>query len=80
LSFGATIGASKTDLVGTAYNLRQPCDTAGTYPAVGAAIAVAGGGSSIRLQNRRGMVLDLRGRYIGLEISANVSGVQISLH
>lgn len=79
LSFGATIGASKTELIGTAYNLRQAADIAGTYTAVGAGVAVAGGGSSIRLQNARGVVLDLRGRNIGLEISANVSGVEISL-
>jgi lipid-binding SYLF domain-containing protein len=79
LSFGATIGASKTELIGTAYNLRQASDIAGTYTAVGAGVAVAGGGSSIRLQNARGVVLDLRGRNIGLEISANVSGVEISL-
>jgi hypothetical protein len=52
---------------------------AGTYTAVGAGVAVAGGGSSIRLRNARGVVLELRGRNIGLEISANVSGVQISL-
>jgi lipid-binding SYLF domain-containing protein len=79
LSFGATIGASKTELIGTAYNLRHASDIAGTYTAVGAGVAVAGGGSSIRLQNARGVVLDLRGRNIGLEISANVSGVEISL-
>jgi lipid-binding SYLF domain-containing protein len=79
LSFGATIGASKTELIGTAYNLRQASDIAGTYTAVGAGVAVAGGGSSIRLQNARGVVLDLRGRNIGLEISANVSGVEINL-
>jgi hypothetical protein len=79
LSLGATIGASKTELIGTAYNLRQASDIAGTYTAVGAGVAVAGGGSSIRLRNARGVVLELRGRNIGLEISANVSGVQISL-
>ncbi|HEX2510892.1 MAG TPA: hypothetical protein VHK66_10260 [Microvirga sp.] len=77
LSFGATIGASKADLVGSAYNLRQASDIAGTYTAVGT--GVAGGGSSIRLQNARGVVLVLRGRNIGLEFTASVSGVEISL-
>jgi hypothetical protein len=79
LSLGATIGASKADLVGRAYNLRQASDIAGTYTAVGAGVAVAGGVSGIRLQNEKGVVLDLQGRNIGLEFNASMSGVQISL-
>ncbi len=79
MSFGATIGASKADLVESACNLRQASDIAGTHTAVGTGVAVAGGGSSIRLQNARGVVLVLRGRNIGLEFTASVSGVEISL-
>jgi hypothetical protein len=65
--------------VGRALNLRQASDIAGTYTAVGAGVAVAGGASGIRLQNAKGVVLELRGRNIGLELNANVSGVEISL-
>jgi hypothetical protein len=79
LSVGATIGASKAELVGRAYNLRRPSDIAGTYTAVGGGVAVGGGASVIRLQNAKGVVLDLRGRTIGLELNANVSGVEIGL-
>lgn len=79
LSFGATIGASKADLVGNAYNLRRASDIAGTYTAIGAGVAAGGGASGIRLQNAKGVVLDLRGRNIGLELNASVSGVEISL-
>jgi hypothetical protein len=79
LSFGATIGASKADLVGRAYNLRRASDIAGTYTAVGVGAAAGGGVSSIRLQNARGVVLDLRGRTIGLELNANVSGIEVGL-
>ena len=79
LSLGATIGASKADLVGRAYNLRRASDIAGTYTAVGGGVAVGGGASVIQLQNARGVVLELRGRNIGLEINANVSGVEIGL-
>jgi hypothetical protein len=79
LSLGATIGASKADLVGRAYNLQQASDIAGTYSAVGAGVAAAGGASAIRLQNAKGVVLELKGRNIGLELNANVSGVEISL-
>jgi hypothetical protein len=79
LSVGATIGASKAELVGRAYNLRRPSDIAGTYTAVGGGVAVGGGRSGIRLQNTKGVVLDLSGRTIGLEFNANVSGVEIGL-
>src|SRR5215218_9251942 len=79
LSFGATIGASKADLVGSASNLRRASDIAGTYTSVGVGVAAGGGASTIRLQNARGVVLDLRGRTIGLEFNANVSGVEVSL-
>jgi hypothetical protein len=79
LSVGATIGASKAELVGRAYNLRRPSDITGTYTAVGGGVAVGGGASAIRLQNAKGVVLDLRGRTIGLELNANVSGVEIGL-
>jgi len=79
LSLGATIGASKAELVGRAHNLRQPSDIAGTYSAVGGGVAVAGGVASVRLRNAKGVVLDLRGRQMGLQFSANVSGVEISM-
>lgn len=79
LSVGATIGASRASLVGRAINLRQASDIAGTYSAVGGAVAVAGGASGIRLQNARGVILELSGRNIGLEFNVNVSGVSITL-
>jgi hypothetical protein len=79
LSFGATIGVSKTQLVGFARNLRQPSDIAGTYTALGGGFALAGGVASVRLQNAKGVVLDLRGRKGGFEFSANVSGVEVAL-
>ena len=79
LSVGATIGASKTELVGRAYNLRQPSDLAGTYTALGGGAAVAGGRGSVRLKNAKGVILDLRGRKVGFEFAANVGGVEISM-
>jgi len=74
-----TIGAAKADLIGHAYNLRSPEDIAGTYSAVTASVAVAGGGKVVRLQNAKGVVLELRGAQVGLELSAALSGIDISL-
>src|ERR1700726_1872947 len=41
MSFGATIGASTTEMVGRARHLRSPGDIAGTYSAIGAGGALA---------------------------------------
>jgi len=79
VSVGATIGASKTELIGQAYNMRIPSDIAGTYTAVGAGAAVAGGAGAVRLQNSKGVILELKGRKIGLEFSVSLSGMEISL-
>lgn len=79
LSFGATIGASKAELTGRAYNLRRASDIAGTYTALSAGAAAGGGVSGVRLQNSKGVVLELSGRNIGLELNTSVSGVEISL-
>jgi hypothetical protein len=78
LSIG-TIGAASADVVGRAYNLRQPQDIAGTYTAVGAGVAVAGGGTAARLRNANGVVMELRGRQVGLEASLNLSGITVSM-
>jgi hypothetical protein len=79
MSVGFAAGASKTEVVGRALNMNQPSDIAGTYTAVGAGVAVAGGAGAARLQNAKGVVLELRGRKVGFEAGANLSGVEIRL-
>jgi hypothetical protein len=74
-----TIGMAQADLVGTAHNLQTAADIAGSYSAVSAGLAVAGGGKTAQLQNARGVVLRLRGRQVGFELSLNLSGVNIAL-
>jgi hypothetical protein len=74
-----TIGASATEVRGVARNLRQASDIAGTYSAVGAGIAVIGGAGSARLQNEKGVVLDVRAVKVGLEANLNLGGVTISM-
>ena len=81
MSFGATIGASTTELVGRALHLRSPGDLAGTYSAIGA------GRSAGRLRRRwrraaklaRGVVLELHGVRVGVQVSAAVGGVTITM-
>ena len=78
-SFGATIGASTTQLAGYALNMRAPGDLAGTYSAIGAGVAVAGGAGGVQLQNANGVVLQLHGVKVGVELSAAVGGVTVTM-
>jgi len=78
LSVG-TFGASSSDLVGRAYRLRGPGSIAGTYTAVSAGVAIAGGGRTARLRNSNGVVIELHGRQIGLELSLDLSGMSVSM-
>ena len=73
------IGAAGADLVGTASNLRTAADIVGTYSAVSAGVAVAGGGKAATLQNSKGVVLRLQGRQVGFEASLSLSGMTISM-
>lgn len=75
-----TIGVAGADLVGTASNLRTAADIVGSYSAVSAGIAVAGGGKVVTLQNSNGVVLQLQGRQVGFEASLSLSGLTISMH
>ena len=79
VSLGATIGASKAELIGEAENLSKPSDIEGTYTAVQAGLAAAGGAKTAQLKNSKGVILKLSGKQIGLEFALDLSGMQISL-
>jgi hypothetical protein len=76
MSVGFTIGASTTQFQGHALNLRSAADIQGTYGAVGALAAGAGG---VQLQNEKGVIPQLAGGKVGLEVSAAVGGVTVTL-
>lgn len=80
MSVGFTIGASTTQLSGHALHLRSAGDIQGTYSAIGAGGALAAGVGGVQLQNNQtGVVLQLAGGRIGVELSAAVGGVTITL-
>ena len=79
VSLGATVGASKAELVGRAYNLTRPSDIEGVYTAAEFGAAIAGGGKVAKLKNARGVILEVQGRQAGLMFSLDLSGMQISL-
>ncbi len=79
VSLGATIGASKAQMVGTAFNVNHVSDIAGTYSGAGAGMAVAGGGKVAQLQNSNGVVLKVKGREIGFSFSVDLSGMEVQV-
>jgi hypothetical protein len=76
---GFTIGASTTKLSGHALNVRSPSDIEGSYAAIGASGALAAGAGGVQLQNEKGVILQLAGGKVGVEVSAAVGGATIRL-
>jgi hypothetical protein len=66
-------------LVGKARNLHRPADIQGTYSVLGAGGALAAGAGGVALQNEKGVILELAGGKVGVEISAAVGGVSVVL-
>ena len=79
ISLGATIGIASADFVGRVRHLRRASDIEGTYSAIGAGIAAAGGGSVARLRNSRGVELEVSGKQVGFMASVDLSGLRIRL-
>jgi hypothetical protein len=79
LSLGITAGASINKLVGRAEYINELSDFAGTYNVVGAGGALIGGVGGVQLRNGKGVTITLQGPKGGLELSANVTKVVISL-
>jgi hypothetical protein len=79
VSLGATIGASKAELIGQVYNLKNASDIEGMYSAGQASVAVVGGGKVAELRNSKGVVLKVQGKQVGLELALDLSGMEISL-
>jgi hypothetical protein len=78
-SFGATLALAVSEFEGRALNLRSPGDLAGTYVAVGAGGAIAGGIGVARLRNANGVVLVVRGPKLGVGLSVALARVTIKM-
>jgi hypothetical protein len=79
LSIGVTAGASINRLVGRADYIDELRDFSGTYSMVGGGAALAGGVSGVQLKNDKGVIITLQGAKAGVEVSANISTVVITL-
>ena len=79
LSLGLTAGASINRLVGRADYINKLEDFAGTYSVVGTGGALVGGVGGVQLRNGKGVVINLQGAKGGIEVSANITKVVITL-
>jgi hypothetical protein len=77
ISIGFTFGASTARLSGKAMNLVRPSDIQGSYRLISAGAALAAGAGGVQLQNERGVVLQLSGARVGVELSVAVGGVTV---
>ena len=68
------IGIAGVELVGTAYNLQTAADIAGTYGAAGAEVTFVGGAQVARLQNEKGVVLEVHGVQAGSQLFLGLAG------
>lgn len=79
LGLGFAAGASVNKLVGRAEHMDELRDFSGAYSVVGAGAALFGGIGGVQLKNAKGVIITLQGPKVGVEVSANVSTVVITL-
>jgi hypothetical protein len=79
LSYGFTFGASETNFHGRVSNIRRPQDVEGVYGQAGAGAAIGRGAQGVLLTNQNGATLALSGRQVGAIVSADLSGLALSL-
>jgi len=79
LSLGLTAGGSINKLVGSAEHINELSDFSGSYSVLGAGAAVVGGVAGVQLRNAKGVNITLQGFKGGLEASANITKVVITL-
>jgi hypothetical protein len=78
LSVGS-VGISRATASGSVYNLKSLNDFNGTYTAVGAGAAVAGGGSVSTMQNQNGVRINLRATTQGVKFTLGAAGVNLQV-
>jgi hypothetical protein len=79
VSFGATLALTVSEYEGRAMNLRTPDDLGGSYIALGAGGAIAGGIGVARLRNAKGVVIVVRGPKLGAGLSVALARVTITM-
>jgi hypothetical protein len=71
------IWATSIDLIGTASNLHSASDIIGTYTAADAAAATVRRAKMVRLENKKGAMLEIRAVNLNRWFTLNLSGMTI---
>jgi hypothetical protein len=71
------IWASTIDLIGTASNLRSVADVLGTYNGADPKAALVKRATTVRLENAKGVVLEIRAVNLGRWSTLNLSGMTL---
>lgn len=79
LSLG-DVGYAEMKARGKVYNLKKPRDLSGTYAALGAGVALAGGAAGLAMQNERGVVIDLSASQQGVKLNIGPQGLTIRMN
>lgn len=79
ISYGFTFGVSETRFHGTVKNIRKASDVSGVYAQAGAGAALGRGAQAIILTNQNGAVLTLTGSQVGAIVSADLSGLALTV-
>jgi hypothetical protein len=74
------VGFAKISARGKVYNLKKPLDISGTYGALGAGVALAGGVAGMAMQNERGVVIDLYATQQGVKLNLGPQGLTIRMN
>lgn len=74
-----SLGIAGAELRGVAHHLHHASDIAGTYGAAGAGGTFVGGGAVARLQNEKGVILELSGPQLGFQVNLGLGGLTIGI-
>jgi len=74
------VGYAEIKARGKVYNLKKPSDISGTYGALGAGVALAGGVAGLAMQNERGVVIDLSATQQGVKLNLGPQGLTIRMN
>jgi len=73
------VGLARATAVGTVKNLANVSDFSGTYVAVGAGAAVAGGGSVSVMRNQNGVLIEMTSTTQGASLKLGADGIRMTL-
>jgi hypothetical protein len=73
------VGFARVSAKGPVYNLKHSRDFSGTYAAVGAGVAVAGGMAGLTMRNEHGVIIDLYAMQEGIKLNIGPQGLTITL-